>query len=150
MGKATTRKSTVTSKTSTAKKAVANSCPKKLTPKQQKFCAYLASGLNATQAAIKAGYSAKTARIIASENLTKPYISEITKQNARDAQEKFEYTKATHFLELKEAENFAKQTGNVSAFLNAVIQKGKLFGLYIERQEVAIKEPRRFVFELKK
>ena len=32
--------------------------------------------LNATQAAIRAGYSKKTARAIANENLTKPYIKE--------------------------------------------------------------------------
>lgn len=43
-----------------------------MTPRQQKFCdEYLISG-NATDAAIKAGYSAKTAKQIASENLAKP------------------------------------------------------------------------------
>lgn len=48
----------------------------KLTIKQQKFAdEYLISG-NATQAAIKAGYSKKTARFIRNENLTKPYITE--------------------------------------------------------------------------
>ena len=46
----------------------------KLTPKQRRFVgAYLLSG-NATQAALEAGYSAKTARFIGSENLTKPNI----------------------------------------------------------------------------
>ncbi len=47
----------------------------KLTNKQKTFInAYLANGFNATQAAIKAGYSEKTARQIGSENLTKPVI----------------------------------------------------------------------------
>ena len=46
----------------------------KLTLKQRRFVgAYLLSG-NATQAALEAGYSAKTARFIGSENLTKPNI----------------------------------------------------------------------------
>ena len=45
-----------------------------MTPKQQKFCdAYLISG-NATDAAIKAGYSPKTAYSIGNENLKKPEI----------------------------------------------------------------------------
>ena len=46
----------------------------KLTLKQQRFAdEYIISG-NATQAAIKAGYSEKTANRIATENLSKPVI----------------------------------------------------------------------------
>jgi len=48
----------------------------RLTVKQEKFCVnYFESG-NATKAAIIAGYSSKTARFIAAENLTKPLIIE--------------------------------------------------------------------------
>lgn len=46
----------------------------KLTEKQKRFADYYIETGNATEAAIKAGYSKSTARIIASENLTKPYI----------------------------------------------------------------------------
>ena len=45
-----------------------------LTEKQQLFCDEYLIDLNATQAAIRAGYSEKTARKIGSENLTKPDI----------------------------------------------------------------------------
>ena len=46
----------------------------KLTLKQKKFAdEYIISG-NATQSAIKAGYSKKTAGVIAVENLEKPNI----------------------------------------------------------------------------
>lgn len=52
-----------------------------LTTKQQAFVeAYLSNGFNATQAALSAGYSEKTARSIGSENLTKPDISEVIQQ----------------------------------------------------------------------
>lgn len=48
-----------------------------LTAKQQTFInAYLSNGFNATQAAIGAGYSEKTARSIGAENLTKPDIKQ--------------------------------------------------------------------------
>lgn len=47
----------------------------KLTAKEEKFCYEYAIDLNATQAAIRAGYSQKTARAIGYENLTKPHIS---------------------------------------------------------------------------
>ena len=46
----------------------------KLTDKQKRFCDEYLIDLNATQAAIRAGYSKKTAFIIANENLKKPYI----------------------------------------------------------------------------
>lgn len=46
----------------------------KLTERQKRFCDEYLIDLNATQAAIRAGYSEKTAQNIWKENLTKPYI----------------------------------------------------------------------------
>lgn len=56
--------------------------------KQEAFVREYLIDLNATQAAIRAGYSKKTARAIGAENLTKPYIKtainrEIDKRAAR-------------------------------------------------------------------
>jgi phage terminase small subunit len=52
----------------------------KLTKKQELFCIEYMVDLNATQAAIRAGYSEKTAQAIGAENLTKPLIAaEISK-----------------------------------------------------------------------
>ena len=49
---------------------------KKLTAKQQRFCDEYLIDLNATQAAIRAGYSKKTAGSISTENMQKPAIRE--------------------------------------------------------------------------
>lgn len=49
---------------------------KKLTDKQEMFCREYLLDLNATQAAIRAGYSEKTARFIGTENLSKPNIAD--------------------------------------------------------------------------
>ena len=46
----------------------------KLTPKQEMFCREYLIDLNATQAAIRAGYSENTANRIATENMSKPVI----------------------------------------------------------------------------
>ena len=46
----------------------------KLTDKQRIFCHEYLIGMNATQAAIKAGYSVDTAKQIGCENLSKPYL----------------------------------------------------------------------------
>lgn len=45
-----------------------------LTNKQEKFCYEYCMDFNATQSAIRAGYSIKTAGVIGNENLNKPYI----------------------------------------------------------------------------
>lgn len=46
----------------------------KMTEKQKRFCDEYLIDLNATQAAIRAGYSKKSANVIGTENLTKPCI----------------------------------------------------------------------------
>lgn len=57
---------------------------KKLTAKQQRFCDEYLIDLNATQAAIRAGYSEKTAKVIASENLSKPNIKEYIENRMKE------------------------------------------------------------------
>ena len=63
----------------------------RLTLKQERFIQdYLLHG-NATRAAVNAGYSEKTAKVIGFENLTKPYIaSEIEKRLKQRAMDKDE------------------------------------------------------------
>lgn len=53
---------------------------KKLTPKQQRFCDEYLIDLNATQAAIRAGYSKKTAYSIGEQNLKKLELKEYIEQ----------------------------------------------------------------------
>lgn len=60
----------------------------KLTIKQKRFVdEYIISG-NATDAAIKAGYSKKTAKSIGAENLTKPDIVNALREKEREIQSK--------------------------------------------------------------
>lgn len=72
----------------------------KLTPKQQKFAdEYIKTG-NATQSAIEAGYSKKTAQVIGAENLSKPMVkSYIEERMAEIASERvMSYTEAVELL----------------------------------------------------
>lgn len=60
----------------------------KLTIKQKRFVdEYIISG-NATDAAIKAGYSKRTAKSIGAENLTKPDIVNALREKEREIQSK--------------------------------------------------------------
>ena len=58
-----------------------------LTPKQQRFVEEYLIDLNATQAAIRAGYSEKTAKSIGQENLTKPDIQKAIEEAQNKRQE---------------------------------------------------------------
>lgn len=70
--------------------------------RQKRFCDEYLIDCNATQAAIRAGYSPKTAKSIGQENLTKPdlkaYIEEqlerLHNEKTADAQEVLEYLTA--------------------------------------------------------
>src|SRR5690554_1783764 len=74
----------------------------RLTEKQKQFCDFYIETLNATEAALKAGYSSRTARFIGSENLTKPHIQnyidqrlkELESRRIADAKEVLEYLTA--------------------------------------------------------
>jgi phage terminase small subunit len=121
-----------------------------LTPKQRKFCdEYLISG-NATDAAIKAGYSPKTAKQTGSENLAKPdlkqYIeAELDKLHSAkiaDAQEVLEYL--TSVMRGEHTEQVLKLAGDgiqtiadidVSAKerLKAAELIGKRYGLFTDK-----------------
>ena len=54
-----------------------------MTAKQKRFCDEYVIDCNATQAAIRAGYSKRTAQVIGAENLTKPIIKEYLDKHAK-------------------------------------------------------------------
>lgn len=121
-----------------------------MTPRQQKFCdEYLISG-NATEAAIKTGYSRKTAKQTGSENLAKPdlraYIDEqlakIHSAKIADAEEVMKYL--TSVMRGEHTEQVLKLVGegvqtvtdiDVSAKerLKAAELIGKRYGLFTDK-----------------
>lgn len=73
---------------------------KKLTVKQQRFIAEYLVDYNGTQAAIRAGYPAGTARQIASENLSKPDIAAAIEERLTALQTRCDITAERVLLEL--------------------------------------------------
>ncbi len=106
-----------------------------LTPKQQRFVEEYLIDLNATQAAIRAGYSEKTAQEIGSENLSKPMVAKAI----AEAQEKLS-NKAQVTVEmvvnglLKEAQDYADGSTQ-SARVSAWAHLGKHLGMFKDKIE---------------
>lgn len=89
-----------------------------MTAKQQRFCDEYLIDLNATQAAIRAGYSKKTAKQIGQENLTKPDLKIYIENRMAE----------------KEAELIADQT-EVMKYLTSVL-RGKSLSSVLARDDV--------------
>ncbi|MCK8106920.1 terminase small subunit [Pseudoalteromonas sp. 2CM41L] len=92
----------------------------KLTIKQDAFVkAYLLNGGNATQAAIKAGYSEKTAQAIGAENLTKPVIQNAIKAHQQQAHNEFIWSKTKKLVALQSIIETAMTEHQEKGMLNA-------------------------------
>ena len=127
-----------------------SSISEKLTQKQQRFVdEYIISG-NATQAAIKAGYSKKTAKQTGTENLAKPIIkAELDRRNAEiksaktaDMQEVMEYLASVMRGEQTESVATAKGIYDnvpVSAKdrIKAAELIGKRHGAWTDKKEIS-------------
>lgn len=106
-----------------------------LTPKQQRFVEEYLIDLNATQAAIRAGYSEKTAKEIGSENLTKPNIAkaitEAQEKLSNKAQVTVEMVVQGLLNEAKDLSEGSTQSARVSAWAHL----GKHLGMFKDKIE---------------
>lgn len=99
-----------------------------MTPKQQIFCDEYLIDLNATQAAIRAGYSEKTSYSIGVENLNKPEIQNYI------SEKQLERSKRTEITADRVLEEFAKiGFANVQDFVNGGNSVLELKGLPSEK-----------------
>lgn len=80
-----------------------------LTDKQERFCQEYVIDLNGTQAAIRAGYSKKTANVIAAENLAKPSISARVAEIKAEVAERLEITQDYILGSIKDTMERCKQ-----------------------------------------
>lgn len=118
----------------------------KLTDKQEMFCREYMVDFNATQAAIRAGYSKKTAQEIGYENMTKPLIVDRMASLKAKHIEKITITvdEVIGYLQKSLKVNGATKfdaEGNEcliseTGFNKAIDMAGKFNALWIEKKEV--------------
>ncbi len=82
---------------------------KKLTVKQKKFVKSIASGKSATEAAIKAGYSKRSAKVTASRALTKANIVKAVEKEVDSAAKKAGVSPEWVYKSLKHLHDFNSQ-----------------------------------------
>jgi phage terminase small subunit len=129
-----------------------------LTPKQQAFVREYLVDFNATQAAIRAGYSAKTAVQSGFENLRKPDIQTEIKRHSAERHEKLELTADRVLSELMQiafanigdyfpadgsAFNLAKLTRAQKAALEITVDKASEGGKSTKRVRIRLADKTR-------
>jgi len=107
-----------------------------LTAKQELFVSEYMKDLNATQAAIRAGYSQHTARAIGAENLTKPAIAEAIVKAKAEIMNRNEITVDSLAEMHIDAYKLAKELEIPSTMTTAATNLGKLTGLHVDKAAV--------------
>lgn len=109
------------------------------TPKQRRFVSEYAIDRNGAAAAVRAGYSARSAKQIANELLTKPDLrAAVTAQEARIAAD-LEVTRQRVLDGLLEAVEMARERADPAAMISAWKEVGRLCGYYApDRVQVGV------------
>ena len=111
----------------------------KLTPKQARFVEEYLVDLNATQAAIRAGYSETTARAIGYENLTKPDIQQAIEAARNKRSERVELTQDEVVRDLRELRDICM--GRKPVRITEVVKNAQLGEVTAREVEVYALEP---------
>jgi len=104
-----------------------------LEPKQARFVQEYLLDYNGTQAAIRAGYSRRSARQIGYELLKKPDVSKAVRAEAQRTEQRLQVTRDDVLRGLVTAFEQAKAEGHAMAMIAACREIGKLMGYYDRR-----------------
>ena len=109
-----------------------------LKDKQARFVEEYLIDSNATQAAIRAGYSEKSAYSIAGENMKKPEIVDAISKGRAEIAKRNELTIDDIIKELEEARTAAltAESPQSSAAVAATMGKAKVLGMLVDKSEV--------------
>lgn len=109
-----------------------------LKDKQARFVEEYLIDSNATQAAIRAGYSEKSAYSIAGENMKKPEIVDAIAKGRAEIAKRNELTIDDIIKELEEARTAAltAESPQSSAAVAATMGKAKVLGMLVDKSEV--------------
>ncbi len=103
---------------------------KPLTAKQSRFLDEYMVDMNGAAAAVRAGYSEKTSRAIAAENLAKPYIkAELQARGAALARE-LEITREDVVKNLLDVFNMSRELKNPAAMISSMSTIAKILGYF--------------------
>lgn len=108
----------------------------KTTPKRERFIAEYLLDHNGKAAAIRAGYSEKTAAKIAHELLQQPTVRAALDRELKEQQERTLIRADQVLLDINDIADQALMAGEFSAAIRGKELIGKHYGLFVDRQEI--------------
>jgi phage terminase small subunit len=108
-----------------------------LTDKQRRFVDEYLIDINATQAAIRAGYAKSGARTEGARLLANADISAAVEKRLARVAKKADVTVDSLAIELEEARSLALREKQTGAAVSATMGKAKLFGLGVENRRLS-------------
>lgn len=118
---------------------------KALTPKQKRFVAEYLIDLNATQAAIRAGYSAATAEQGGAQLLRNIKVSAAVEEGIAKRADKLGLTAEKVLQDIEETRQAARKDGQYASALRASELQGKHLGMFVDRRETTVRDLRMVV-----
>lgn len=112
----------------------------KLTTKQARFIEEYTLDYNATQAAIRAGYSEHTAHAIGRENLHKPAIKDAVDKHLREKTQKIDITVEEILKDLLWAKDYCIKEKQLTNLLKTCELLGKYKSMWKEKIDITHRE----------
>lgn len=106
-----------------------------LSPKQARFVAEYLKDQNATQAAIRAGYSKHTAAQQGSRLLMNVEVAAAVGKSQTKVAARAEVTLQGHLTDLKRLRDAASRKGQFGAAITAEVARGKVSGFHVEHHK---------------
>lgn len=113
----------------------------KLSPKQEMFCREYLVDLNATQAAIRAGYSPKTAKSQGQRLLTNVDVQQAIQHGKQERADKVAVTAQDVLKGVIEVTLQAREEGDLKTALKGYELQGKHIGMWTEKVQQEVSGP---------
>lgn len=120
----------------------------KITAKQERFAREYQIDLNAKQAAIRAGYSAKSAECLGYQLLQNPPVAARVRELQAEKAERIGVTVAMVVAGLLKEATSEGQTSSHAARVSAWVALGKHIGMFTDKLEVRIPQPSKPISEM--
>lgn len=104
--------------------------PSHLSDKQLRWIEEYLIDCNATAAAVRAGYSERSARSIAHENMTKPDVQAVLQARQAEVAKGLHITRQGVIQGLLEAVDMGREQRNPAAMVSALREMGRMLGFY--------------------
>ncbi len=110
-----------------------------LTAKQELFCHAIVQGLRNSEAAIKSGYSKRSAAVQANQNLKDPKIQARITALREQTSKALDITSESQLFDLEAIKQEAGKEKNFSAMISAIIEQNKLLGFHKAKERIITK-----------